>query len=432
MSYNRQRCAMMINDNDIDSWKTESDSSGFARKGFGLIDHHFDSGEDMTLTRVKNSNSGPEIRYINPAIYTESVSEEGPESNHEQEVIYFFVGYRNGDANCCTSNASTINLPIVTKDATNVDHVNEHPGQSTYRCYSSSFPDVMLSLEPSTVRSAISSGSTTRERRCKIDSDFIEQNEPNADQNETIKQDKCVLNGRQVIRISTTSLSVESSTGDHQISNGSSDLGRRIAYSEWMRKKHEAAQRAKEKEERAARKRQEEEEREAQEKEEKARLEKENFLKWIESKRQQEVNRKAMLENELELQRRLKEIEDNLAGAKTTYLRRWFHRKKEEQKARRKEQETRQRKIDEEREKRLEQSSKAYEKWRENSKNKPKPATQGLLPHQKAKPAYVNPIPWQSIVEIDPDEVQENAFDEKKENVNQLKISGRKPIAAQQ
>lgn len=134
------------------------------------------------------------------------------------------------------------------------------------------------------------------------------------------------------MRISTTSLSVESSTGDHQISNGSSDLGRRIAYSEWMRKKHEAAQRAKEKEERAARKRQEEEEREAQEKEEKARLEKENFLKWIESKRQQEVNRKAMLENELELQRRLKEIEDNLAGAKTTYLRRWFHRKKEEQK----------------------------------------------------------------------------------------------------
>lgn len=47
--------------------------------------------------------------------------------------------------------------------------------------------------------------------------------------------------------------------------------------------------------------------------------------------------------------------------------------------AQRKEQETKQKKIDEEREKRLEQSTKAYEKWRENSKNKPKPATQGLL-----------------------------------------------------
>lgn len=39
----------------------------------------------------------------------------------------------------------------------------------------------------------------------------------------------------------------------------------------------------------------------------------------------------------------------------------------------------RRRKMDEERDRRLEQSSKAYEKWRENSRNKPKPATQGLL-----------------------------------------------------
>jgi len=98
-----------------------------------------------------------------------------------------------------------------------------------------------------------------------------------------------------------------------------------------MRKKHEAAQRTREKEELALKKRQEEEEREAQKKEERARLERENFLKWIERKRQQELDRRAMLENELELQRRLKEIEDNLAGAKTTYLRRWFHKKKEEQ-----------------------------------------------------------------------------------------------------
>lgn len=133
------------------------------------------------------------------------------------------------------------------------------------------------------------------------------------------------------MRISTTSLSVESSVSDRQVSNGS-DLGRRIAHSEWMRKKHEAAQRARDKEERAAKKRQEEEEREAREKEERTRLEKENFLKWIERKRQQELNRRATLETELELQRRLKEIEDNLAGAKTTYLRRWFHRKKEERK----------------------------------------------------------------------------------------------------
>lgn len=131
------------------------------------------------------------------------------------------------------------------------------------------------------------------------------------------------------MRISTTSLSIESSIGDHQASNGSD---RRIAYSEWMRKKHEAAQRAREKEEHAAKRRQEEEERAAREKEEKTRLEKENFLKWVENKRQQELDRRAMLENELEMQRCMKEIEDQLAGAKITYLRRWFGRKKQEQK----------------------------------------------------------------------------------------------------
>jgi hypothetical protein len=38
-----------------------------------------------------------------------------------------------------------------------------------------------------------------------------------------------------------------------------------------------------------------------------------------------------------------------------------------------------QRKMNEERTRRMEQSSRAYEKWREESKNRPKPATQGLL-----------------------------------------------------
>lgn len=132
------------------------------------------------------------------------------------------------------------------------------------------------------------------------------------------------------MRISTTSIG-SSANGDRQASS-ESDLGRRTAHSEWMRKKQEAAQRAKEKEERAAKKRQEEEERAAREKEERTRLERQNFLKWVERKRQQELDRRAMLENELELQRRLKEIEENLAGAKITHLRRWFYRKKEEQK----------------------------------------------------------------------------------------------------
>ncbi|KYN27881.1 hypothetical protein ALC57_02712 [Trachymyrmex cornetzi] len=235
----------------------------------------------------------------------------------------------------------------------------------------------MLPLELSTTQSTISSESNTRmERRCKIDSISVDKNKANIDQNETTKHDKYdVLDGRQIVRISTTSLSVESSVSNHQMS----DLDRKIAHLEWMRKKHEAAQRTREKEEFVSKKRQQEEEKEAQKKEERARLERENFLKWIERKRLQELDRRAMLENELELQRRLKEIEDNLARVKTTYLRRWFHKKKEEQKAQCKQQETRQKKMDEERERRLEQSTRAYKKWRENSKNKPKPATQGLL-----------------------------------------------------
>lgn len=201
-----------------------------------------------------------------------------------------------------------------------------------------------------------------------------------------------------------TSLSTGPSS-DYQASNA--DLGKRIGHSEWIRRKDEKTQRRKEEEERTAKKRQEEEERMAQEKEAKARLEKENFLKWMEKKRQQELERKAILENELELQRRLKEIEDKAAVAKALYLRQWIQRKEEEQKsmaiifretcsnsfesstrdkgwlpcfaARYKEQEMRRRKMAEERERRLELSSKAYEKWRQNSRNKPKPATQGLL-----------------------------------------------------
>lgn len=74
----------MINDSDIDSWKTEFESNTFAQKRFGLVDHA-GSAEDATLTRAKSSSSGPEIRYINPAIYTESASEEGPEDDREQK-----------------------------------------------------------------------------------------------------------------------------------------------------------------------------------------------------------------------------------------------------------------------------------------------------------------------------------------------------------
>ncbi|KAM0736667.1 hypothetical protein ACS0PU_006316 [Formica fusca] len=426
----------MVNDSDIDSWKTESDSNESDQRRITLVDRraNYDrTREDAT----KNSSYVPEIRYINPAIYTESIGEEEHDDVaqiHRPENDRYCNGHLI-DAYHNDSEPSTMDLPSM-KDATNVDHAIEHPvqdgtGRSTYRCYSTSLSDTTLFSEPSTVRSMDqSSGRTAQiERRCKISSVSA-----NVGQNEAIKQDKYRENrpdNRQVVRISMTSLSTGPSISDYQVSNGA-DLGKRIGHSEWIRRKDEATQRKKEEEERAAKKRQEEEERMVREKEARTQLEKENFLKWVERKRQQELERKAILENELELQRRLKEIEDKAAVAKALYLRQWIQKKKEEQKTRHKEQEMRQRKMIEERERRLELSSKAYEKWRENSRNKPKPATQGLLPHQKAKPAYVNPIPWQSIVEIDSDEAQENAFNDKKGNINQLKMNGRKTIAAHQ
>lgn len=80
----RQRRATMINDSDIDSWKTGSDSNELARKRFGH-DHRANSDEDVTPTRMKSSISGPEIRYINPAIYTEAIGEESPGENDRDE-----------------------------------------------------------------------------------------------------------------------------------------------------------------------------------------------------------------------------------------------------------------------------------------------------------------------------------------------------------
>lgn len=81
----------MVNDSDTDSWKTESDE--FERK-IALI-HYCTNYDEIREDAAKKSNSGPEIRYINPAIYTESVGEKEhdvaqihrTENDREQENI---------------------------------------------------------------------------------------------------------------------------------------------------------------------------------------------------------------------------------------------------------------------------------------------------------------------------------------------------------
>lgn len=52
----------------------------------------------------------------------------------------------------------------------------------------------------------------------------------------------------------------------------------------------------------------------------------------MEEKRRQELDRKVMFQNELELQKRLKEIEDKAVDAKALYSQQWIVKKKEEQK----------------------------------------------------------------------------------------------------
>ncbi|XP_032671062.1 nucleolar protein 58 isoform X2 [Odontomachus brunneus] len=382
-----------------------------------------------------NSKSSLEIRYVNSAIYTKPVSEEErdalkseirSELNDRQREHRYKMLIGRGGSKSSVIDLADVALHTATEDGTSEQAIT---GQNTYRCYSTTLPDATLCLERSTTRSVVSSETIARvERRCKIDSTV-----ENVCQNEAVRRERYIdMDNRQVMRISITSLSDPDVSNCRQLSSGGTDFARRIAYSEWIRRKHKAAQRKREDEERAMKKRQEEEEKTTQKKEERARLEKQNFLKWIEGKRRQELDRKAMLQNELELQTRLKEIEDKAAIAKTLYLRQWIHKKKEEQKVRHKEQESRQRKINEEREERLEQCSKAYERWRQDSKNRPKPATQGLLPHQKAKPAYVNPIPWQPIVEIDSDEAEEDALNDKNRDASQLRMNSGRTVVAHQ
>ncbi|XP_043480564.1 protein MNN4-like [Leptopilina heterotoma] len=176
---------------------------------------------------------------------------------------------------------------------------------------------------------------------------------------------------------------------------------RKIAHEKWMLEKEQRILKLKEKKRQAEKMKQEEEEKIKSEKEEKERRDQETFVRWIERKKHEQIVKQQILRRELELQKRLKDIEDKAVVAKTIYLRQWARKKEDDHKKQQKKQHLKEQQKDEEKKKRVEESNKAYGEWREKSKIKPKPATQGLLPHQKARPAFVNPNPWQDIIEID-------------------------------
>ncbi|CAK9827452.1 hypothetical protein ANTRET_LOCUS5141 [Anthophora retusa] len=348
-----------------------------------------------------SSRSGTEVRFINPAIYAETLNDED-----EVEIRVKVSSKDDGQivANC--GDTAKMNDMMSTLSINNhmttpfVNHAGDQgSAQETYRCYSLNSPDTSASLQSGVARSkSVTScrSSNGIEKRCKITTENRADNSNELYRQLDPEEQRYVINGHRIVQVSTSSLSSIRISEDK---SNDSDLTKKISYNEWSRRKQEMARRKKEEEDLVERKKQMEVERLAREKEERESRERENFLKWSERKKKEEEKKKAEVEKELELQKQLKQVVDKASVVKTLYLRQWARKKKEEEKARQKKEEMKQKQIEEERKKRLEDSTKAYEKWRKTAKNKPKPATQGLLPHQKAKPAYVNPTPWQRIVD---------------------------------
>ncbi|KAG7211015.1 hypothetical protein KM043_016378 [Ampulex compressa] len=455
----------MANDNDIDSrheWKRgegrteffcDNVPKGIKSTGAFSFDRSIvsSSSEKIDRTRYqpnglvqcsakpKSSRSGAEIRFINPAIYAESLDNDDKECEFKVQVKVHSKHDVKGsvcnqqmtETNCGDSKAMTnmlSSLSINNDLANSIDYMGDRI-QDTYRCYSISSPSTTSPLESSTMRSKslMSSQPTVRyERRCRI-GDAVYVDDSLCDEKKIPPEiQRYTLNGHRVVQVSATSFSSTS------LSENRFSITRKIAHEEWIRKKQRVWQQKREQEELKERNKQAEEERLECQRKERECKERENFLRWVERKKKEEVERKIALEKEADLEKRLKEIESKAAVGKALHLRQWARKKKEEQKAQQRKQELRQREIEEERKKRLEENTKAYEKWREMSKGKPKPATQGLLPHQSAKPAYVNPMPWQSIVVDDSDNVENNARKVEKNRMIKGKTSTRKSVATHQ
>nr|XP_033334292.1 eukaryotic translation initiation factor 3 subunit A isoform X2 [Megalopta genalis] len=388
----------------------------------GQRDSPLNNGLIQRTATPPSSRSSAEVRFINPAIYAETLNHEDEEREIEIRVKVSskdngaLAEGNFGDSPEMSDIMST--LSIKNDLATSFE---EHAGdqasiQDTYRCYSLNSPGPSLDNGPSRSKSVVSCRPSNRvERRCRIVGRADGNDELCSARLLDSEVQRFTLNGHRVVQVSTASLSSISVLEARSVKD---DPLRKIPYSEWMRRKQQAARQKKEEDDEAERKRQMDAERLAREKEEREARERENFLRWTERKRKEEERKKRMAAKELDMQKKLKEFEDKSVVMKTLCLRQWEHKKKEEEKARQKREAIKQKQIDEEKKKRLEESTKAYEVWRKNARNKPKPATQGLLPHQKAKPSYVNPTPWQGIV--DEPEVDEAGTSNGRMTHNQL------------
>ncbi|KAL7297866.1 hypothetical protein TKK_0008892 [Trichogramma kaykai] len=174
-------------------------------------------------------------------------------------------------------------------------------------------------------------------------------------------------------------------------------ISRFISYEDWAQEKKRELQRRKDEEKRLEKEKRELEEQQQREKEKRDR---ERFLEWYQRKKREKERQRKAAEKKIGIQRKLKDCQEQFRNQKNDLeLKQWWKKKEEQQKALEEKEKLKRKKAKEEKEKKIQESLKAYKEWREKAKNVPKPATQGLLPHQKAKPAFTNPTPWQRLVD---------------------------------
>ncbi|KAJ8682808.1 hypothetical protein QAD02_018600 [Eretmocerus hayati] len=192
----------------------------------------------------------------------------------------------------------------------------------------------------------------------------------------------------------------ENETGtERRVKHHHNGLIRQISYENWAQEKRRELQRRRDEAKLAESKKREIEEQEKREREEREKKDYENFVQWVEHKKRQKILENKLRQKEIELQKKIEETESKLKDVKDINLMQWHRRKEIEKKETAKEKLMKRKEAEEEKKKRLEKSFQAYQKWREKAKSTPRPATQGLLPHQKAKPAFTNPQPWQPLID---------------------------------
>ena len=107
-------------------------------------------------------------------------------------------------------------------------------------------------------------------------------------------------------------------------------LRRKISYENWAREKQLELQSRRDVERLIEKERRKLEEFRLREKEEQERRDDECFVEWLKRKRKEKLLKRQLLEKELDLQRRIQDVDDKAKVVKDVYIKGWL-REKEEQ-----------------------------------------------------------------------------------------------------